>query len=289
MRLIFIRHGDPDYVNDSVTTKGERELLALQRRVQRWLAPHTVPQAANAEDSTFMGASSNASPMNSADVFDFYVSPLGRARRTAEIALYGTGRKAEVLPWLPEFFHPVEDPVTGKQHNTWDWLPSWYADEERAPLRDVKEWMNTPVMKSGKVAEYYKEVCEGIDLLLLRYGYCRDEVLHGVYRTDGKHCQPYKLEKSTDTFKDYHDNRVAVFFCHLGVMFAAISHLLNMSPMLLWQSFFVAPASLTILGSEEREPGIASFRVQALGDTSHLHDAGEHISASGYFTDVFEG
>lgn len=267
MRLIFIRHGDPDYEHDTITVQGEKEALALQSRVRRWLEPSS----------------------GKADKFDFYVSPLGRARRTAEIALRGTGREAEVLSWLPEFYYPVIDPVTGKKHNTWDWMPSWYADKKRNPLRDATKWMNTRLMKSVNIAGHYADVCNGIDEVLRRYGYERDKKLPSVYRTDGKHCQPYTLEKSTDTFKDYHDERVAVFFCHLGVMLATISHLLNMSPMVLWQSFFVAPASLTILGSEERERGTAAFRVQALGDTAHLHDAGEHVSASGYFTDVFEG
>lgn len=49
MRLIFIRHGDPDYVHDTLTEKGKREAELLAQRVKNW------------------------------DVSKFYVSPLGRA------------------------------------------------------------------------------------------------------------------------------------------------------------------------------------------------------------------
>lgn len=55
MRLIFIRHGDPDYVHDTLTEKGKREAELLAQRVKNW------------------------------DVSKFYVSPLGRAQLTANI------------------------------------------------------------------------------------------------------------------------------------------------------------------------------------------------------------
>ena len=34
MRLIFIRHGDPDYEKDSVTEKGEREIELLADKLE---------------------------------------------------------------------------------------------------------------------------------------------------------------------------------------------------------------------------------------------------------------
>ena len=36
MRIIFIRHGDPDYEKDSLTEKGWREAALLAQRVSRW-------------------------------------------------------------------------------------------------------------------------------------------------------------------------------------------------------------------------------------------------------------
>lgn len=57
MKLLIIRHGDPDYAADSVTKKGAREAEMLAERLSH-LNVHT-----------------------------FYVSPLGRAQRTAAPAL----------------------------------------------------------------------------------------------------------------------------------------------------------------------------------------------------------
>ena len=36
MRIIFIRHGDPDYVNDALTPKGVREAKLLSDRLVNW-------------------------------------------------------------------------------------------------------------------------------------------------------------------------------------------------------------------------------------------------------------
>jgi broad specificity phosphatase PhoE len=254
MRLIFIRHGDPDYTIDSLTKKGVHEAELLSKRVAKW---HKA---------------------------DFFVSPLGRAEKTAEIAMKDTGRTAETCPWLQEFYYPIVDPATGRKHIPWDWLPSFFTAPENRQLCDTDTWMHSPVMESGNIAEQYNEVCRGIDEILARYGYVRTG---GVYTTDGTHCQKGELNTSTDTYKQPYDDRVLVFFCHLGVMFTILSHLLTISPVQLWQGFFVAPSSVTVLGAEERIPGTAAFRVQVLGDTQHLHDGGEQLSASGYFTDVF--
>ena len=36
MRLIFIRHGDPDYSIDNLTEKGKREVKLLTERICKW-------------------------------------------------------------------------------------------------------------------------------------------------------------------------------------------------------------------------------------------------------------
>ena len=62
---------------------------------------------------------------------------------------------------------------------------------------------------------------------------------------------------------------------------------LDIAPPQLWDGFFLSPASVTVLNSEERVPGIAAFRCQCMGDTSHLREAGLPVSRSGAFGDVF--
>ncbi|MCI1209398.1 MAG: histidine phosphatase family protein [Treponema sp.] len=259
MRLVFIRHGDPDYEKDSLTQKGWREAELLSARVAKW------------------------------KVTDFYVSPLGRAQDTAAVSLKKTGRKAHTVEWLQEFYYKVKDPVTGQDHIAWDWLPSFYTSESL--FFDKDKWIEAPVLKTGPIMEKYQEVCNGIDEILERYGYERQGML---YRTDGSILNPnfattdktarYELQ----TYKKTYDDRTIVFFCHLGVMFVMLAHLLGISPVQLWQGFFVAPSSVTILNSEERVRGSSFFRVERMGDTQHLKAGGEPISSSGYFTDVLQ-
>ena len=55
MKLIFIRHGDPDYERDSLTEKGWKEAALLAKRI---------------------------APMQ---VRDSFCSPLGRAKDTASL------------------------------------------------------------------------------------------------------------------------------------------------------------------------------------------------------------
>ena len=57
MQLVIVRHGDPDYVHDTLTEKGWREAELLADR------------------------------LSSLEVAGFYVSPLGRAKDTASLTL----------------------------------------------------------------------------------------------------------------------------------------------------------------------------------------------------------
>ena len=55
-----------------------------------------------------------------------------------------------------------------------------------------------------------------------------------------------------------------------------LSHLLNISPMVLWHGCVAAPSSVTTLTTEERRQGIAAFRMSSFGDISHLYANTNH-------------
>ena len=63
MKLIFIRHGDPDYVRDGLTEKGKIEAKALADMIERY------------------------------NIDEVYQSPLGRAVETAEYSLKVLGKR----------------------------------------------------------------------------------------------------------------------------------------------------------------------------------------------------
>ncbi len=236
MKLIFIRHGDPDYVNDSLTEKGFREAELLKERVSKW------------------------------DVKQFYCSPLGRAQATAKPFLEKMGREAITYDWLQEFFVPVKDPVTGNDRIAWDFMPSYWTNEPM--LYDKDHWMEAPVMKNSDIGNAYKKVCDGIDGILEQHGYKRKD---GYYTVQ---------QGNEDTL---------VFVCHLGVTFTIMSHLLGLSPSVLWQGFFIAPTSVTMLCTEERLEGEAYFRCKYMGDTLHLAQGNEPASDSGFFCETYDG
>lgn len=143
MRLLIIRHGDPDYSLDSLTTKGWREATLLAERIAKL------------------------------DVKSFYCSPLGRAKDTASRTLQKMGRTAEVFDWLREFDAGAVHPVTGEEkRNVWDLMPSYWTNIPA--FYDRKGWLETDFMKSGQAKERYREVAEGLDSVLARHGYVRE-------------------------------------------------------------------------------------------------------------------
>lgn len=146
MKLILIRHGDPDYSMDSLTEKGWREAELLSRRL--------------------VGM----------DVKAFYLSPLGRAKDTASITLKKMNRKAVILPWLREFQATITDEMTGEKRIPWDWLPSEWTEEDKYYEKDL--WYTTPIMRAGHVGEEASRVYAGLDEMLREHGYEREGQLY---------------------------------------------------------------------------------------------------------------
>lgn len=284
MRLIFIRHGDPDYSIDNLTEKGKKEVELLTERICKWF-----PDKADLNK------------------VHFYTSPLGRAKATGAPALEKLQQTATELSWLQEFHYRTEYPknffveeLRGCSTMCWDLIPEVYTADKN--YFNKNKWQFTRLMKKGNIKHHYKEVCEGFDKLLAEYGYVRNkkdfyDVLNPVHNPNfepkysalnkggigGSGKEKYQLVSE----KNLSEECTLVFFCHLGIMFTIIAHLIGVSPMQLWQGFYVAPTSLTILNSEERIKGQAWFRVERLGDTNHLINGGEPTSSSGYFTDIF--
>ena len=237
MKLIFIRHGDPDYEKDSLTEKGWREAEILAKRVATW------------------------------DIKQIYCSPLGRAKDTCSLSLKATGREAITCEWLQEFYYRVWDEAVQEWTIAWDFYPRDlnYRDD----FHDRNLWAQTEIMKTGDIAKHADDVCRSFDQLLEKHGYKRND--KGYYDV---------LEHNDDNI---------VFFCHFGVTALLMGHMIGVAAPAIWQGMMMAPTSVTVLGSEERIPGEASFRVQTFADSRHLLEAGEPISQSGYFTKIFEG
>ncbi|HEY8349475.1 MAG TPA: histidine phosphatase family protein [Clostridia bacterium] len=235
MKLLIIRHAEPDYEKDSLTEKGWKEAELLSNRI------------------------------SAMDIKEFYVSPLGRARDTASVTLNKMNRTAEVLPWLREFHARIYDEKLGRERVCWNSLPQDWTIIDEYYSKDL--WHTVPVMSKGNVISEAKKVFEGIDKIIEKNGYVREG---NLYRA---------ISPNRDTI---------VLFCHFGVECLILSHLLGISPVVLWHGCCALPTSVTTLVTEERVKGIAYFRMIAFGDTSHLYAAGEKPSFAGMFCETYD-
>lgn len=250
MRILFVRHGDPDYVNDRLTEKGRREAQQL---------------AACAADM---------------DMGSCFVSPLGRARETASYTLETLGCTARTLDWLEEFparidlnearefqsVYPNTEKEDGKYmpRIVWDMLPSYWS--EHPELFDWSSWRTSDICRHSDTLHKYDQVTRQFEQFLADRGYVRDGLR-------------FRVEKES--------SETVTFFCHFGITCVLLSWMWNISPFLLWHSLALAPTSVTELVTEEREKGTACFRGLKLGDVSHLYAGKEPVSFSARFCEVY--
>ncbi len=146
MKILIIRHGDPDYSIDSLTEKGWREAEYLSERLVK------LP------------------------IKDVYCSPLGRAKDTAKPYIAKSKKELTILPWLEEFSAKIIRPDTKKEGHPWDFMPKYWMEKEK--LFTKSTWADSDIMKTGNVEEIYNRTIAGIDSLLSAYGYIRDGFIY---------------------------------------------------------------------------------------------------------------
>lgn len=232
MKIVFIRHAEPDYENNTLTEKGFREAKCLSKHYS----------------------------INDFD--EIYSSPLPRAYLTAKEVIKDESKIIEA-PWLVEFLHFIE--MDNNSHLVWDFKPSELINHSEI----IKEsYLDDPKMVSGNenINELYKEVTNSFDNVLRKHGYIREGDFYRV------------VNESKETI---------VFFCHFGVMSVLCSHLLHV-PFTSLANFTVClPTGVTTFVTEEREKGLAQFRMLSFGDISHLKMENEEPSFMARFCETF--
>lgn len=240
MRILIIRHGDPYYPTDSLTEKGEREAKLLSKRLLKENITH------------------------------FYLSPLGRAQKTAIPILDKLGRTGVTLDWLQELPLYVKKPYTTRYFIDtdcpWDMPPAmWTVIKD---VYDPVKWREAEIYKEAGVPEMFDRIGAEFDKLIAGHGFVRE---NGYYRI-----QP-GYEESEETL---------ALICHMGLGNALIAHITGLALPVVWQTFFLPPTSVTTIFMERHldEP-VAFARLAGVGDTSHLYAADEPVSASGLHTE----
>jgi len=222
MKILIVRHAEPDYSIDSLTPKGWREAELLSRRLSRL-----------------------------------------RARDTARATLDKLGREATILPWLREFPGKIQRECDAAPRIPWNLEPQYWTG--RPLLFDREGWLRDLVVAAGDVPETYTRTVAALDGLLAEHGYRRDGLI-------------YRCAQNTA--------RTLLFFCHFAVGMVLISRFTGIAPPLLWQGLFMPASSVSTVITEERVKGEVFWKVQSIGDTSHLYAADEPVSRAGLYDEV---
>lgn len=147
MKILIVRHADPDYSIDSLTETGWKEAEYLSEKLSK------------------------------IEAVAYYCSPMGRAKDTASETLYKVNKEAEILEWLKEFPCAVRRPTEPFYgNNTWDWLPAdWTAFPE---FFDINKWHTHPHFEEINVKGEYDRVVGLLDELIEKHGYKRNGFMY---------------------------------------------------------------------------------------------------------------
>lgn len=139
MKLLFIRHGAPDYIKDCLTEKGTAQAERLAERLK---------------DEHITAA---------------YMSPMGRAKETALICLDGTGIPLTECAWLHEFdvsVHGLNGDIL-----PWDLEPECRRDGR---IFDREGFDLSDTARGTDMKARYLAVSEGLDSVLAAHGLIKD-------------------------------------------------------------------------------------------------------------------
>ena len=153
MRILIVRHGDPDYSIDGLTEKGKVEAELLADRL-------------------------TAEKMD-----DIRCSTLGRAKLTIKPTLDRLSRDATYCEWLREFdYAKVKLPYLDKEKGCWDLLPSFAKDVPEIYHPD--KWLEVDFVKNSDLPKAYAHVTAELDKLLLEHGYRRTGCIYSAERAN---------------------------------------------------------------------------------------------------------
>ncbi len=150
MRLLFIRHGEPDYTNDCLTENGRIQAQDTARRLK--------------------GEGLKA----------IYSSPMGRARETASYTAQEYGLDIQLLDFMHEIDWGDRPGATEKlEYDGHPWTLGYRLLTEHPGCTENSAWADHPYFRDNVCMDYYRKVSNGIDAFLAGYGLVRQD---GLYR-----------------------------------------------------------------------------------------------------------
>ncbi len=154
MRIVFVRHGEPDYRRDCLTETGKVQALAAAQRLKE------------------------------EGISEIWSSPLGRAAETAAAASEALGLPVRILDFMRELDWGSCDgsPLFADGH-PWD-----IADElaRRGVNLNADNWREHPFFSGNKVCAAVDRTEQGIDEWLLGLGYRREGFYYRCIRENSE-------------------------------------------------------------------------------------------------------
>ncbi|WP_026671079.1 histidine phosphatase family protein [Butyrivibrio sp. AE3006] len=238
MRLIFVRHGEPNYAKDCLTENGKEQAACTAKRLK------------------------------DEDIRAIYASPMGRAVETASYTAKDHGLTVKTL----DFMHEIDwgdargEAVSEDEKLEFDghpWTLGYKLLTENPQFVGSSEWKNHHYFKNNICLQYYEKVSAGIDELLEEYGLFRKNGLY-EYRA-GK----VVSEAGNDGVADKFDDTVALF-AHGGSGAILYSHLFNLPFPYVLTSMPYGVCSVSIISFSMEESGMIIPRLELFNDMGHI-------------------
>ena len=137
VRIIFVRHGEPNYEKDCLTETGHKQAEACAKRLEQ------------------------------EGISEIFASPMGRAAQTAAY----TAELLELSVETLDYMHEISWGGEGIPENAHPWtLADRMIDKDDFDFYH-NEWRETLYFKNNDVMKYVQEISRQFDALLLRHGY----------------------------------------------------------------------------------------------------------------------
>ncbi|MCL2488483.1 MAG: histidine phosphatase family protein [Oscillospiraceae bacterium] len=236
MRLLIVRHGDPDYANDSLTPKGHIEARLLAERLRLEGPTH------------------------------LYCSPLGRAQATAAPAAEILGLPVETFDWLREYPAHIKTDYRPDGMCPWEMRPNHWS--VIPGLFDREEWLRTEPFVSSRVPEVYADICAHFDALLAFHGYRRD-------RQNGLTFQISETasEAAVLVFFCHHGLGLALISRIMGLSLAQLWQTIAIAPSAVSEFHMERRQGETFGSADKAGEDYGFLRCRYIGDISHLYKA----------------
>ena len=152
MRILFIRHGEPDYALDCLTDIGRQQASAAARRLER------------------------------EGISEIYASPMGRAQETAAFTAERLGLPVQTL----DYMHEITWGGPGIPQNGHPWtLSNWMMSRENFDFF-TQDWREHPYYRENAATECFRQVSAQFDGFLASQGYRHEGVRYFCQASEDK-------------------------------------------------------------------------------------------------------